>query len=136
MAEQPSEEVLLDTENIKVTTARAILGGKTYAMSNITSVRMAKASAIAIFPVLGIAIGAILMLGGFATIRDLGRPLLFVLGLAFVAGGLLSLIRAEPTYHVRTGSPSGEADVMSSKDQATIQTIVDAMNNAIVKRGS
>lgn len=136
MAEQPSEEVLLETENIKVTTARAILGGKTYSMSNITSVRMAKASAIAIVPVLGLAIGVMLMLGGFATIRDSGRPLLFILGLAFVAGGILSLIRAEPTYHVRIGTPSGEADVMSSKDQATIQTIVDAMNKAIVKRGS
>ncbi len=104
-------------------------------MSNITSVRMTKASAIAIFPVLGVAIGVMLMLGGFATIRDSGRPLLFILGLAFVVGGILSLMRAEPTYHVRIGSPSGEADVMSSKDQATIQSIVDAMNAAIVKRG-
>ena len=136
MAQQPAEEILLETENFKVTTARAILGGKTYAMSNITSVKMVKASAIAIFPILGLAIGVILMLGGFATIRDSGRPLLFILGLAFVAGGILSLMRAEPTYHVRIGSPSGEADVMSSKDQATIQNIVDAMNNAIVKRGS
>ena len=88
MAEQPAEEILLETGNIKVTTSRAILGRKTYAMSNITSVRMAKASDIGIFPVLGVAIGVMLMLGGFVTIRNGGRPLLFVLGIAFVAGGI------------------------------------------------
>jgi hypothetical protein len=44
-------------------------------------------------------------------------------------------ILPKPTYMVRIGSASGEADVLGSKDRDPIEHIVRAMNKAIIERG-
>jgi hypothetical protein len=58
-----------------------------------------------------------------------------LLGIIGIVGGITLMVRAKPTYVVRIGSASGEANALASKDRDHIQKIVDAMNEAIIKRG-
>jgi hypothetical protein len=63
-----------------------------------------------------------------------GLPV-FLIGLALTVLGMYFLRRAQPTFFVRIGSASGESDALSSKNDAEIQEIVNALNEAIIKRG-
>jgi hypothetical protein len=67
-------------------------------------------------------------LGGFAVV-------MIVLGLIAIAGGFSVSKGEHPSYGVRIGSASGESNVLVSKDKGYIETIVNAMNDAIAKRG-
>jgi len=85
-------------------------------------------------PVLFLVIGGMLIFNGFSTIPDGARPLGLFVGISFVVFGLMLLGDNRPTYCVRIIGISGEIDAMSSKDLSTIQSIVDAMNTALMKR--
>ncbi len=119
---------------VTVTNARAVLGGKTYAMANITSVSMGEKPAnrmpgIAL-AVLGLVIAAC---GGSVGGNQAGLGI--VIGLLVLAAGIALVVMTKPSYIVRIGSASGEADGLVSKDKEYIQKIVTAMNEAIIKRG-
>jgi len=49
--------------------------------------------------------------------------------------GIVLIFNAKPTYTVKVGSASGEVSALKSKDEKYIQSIVQAMNEAIIKRG-
>ena len=134
MTEQPPEEILFIDGNNKVTTTKAILEGKRYLLVDVTAVKRVVEPVKLLMPVLFLVIGGMLILNGFATIGDGARPLGLVIGMSFVIFGLMLLGDNEPTYCVRISSISGEVDAMSSKDLSTIQSIVDAMNTARMKR--
>ena len=138
MSEQSQEEVIFEGDSAKVTTARAILHGKTYAMSNITSVQSAKQDESPLIPFGVIAFGAILILvSGGILLTDGGlEPLvMLVLGIAAIAGGVALWRRLMPVYIVRIASSSGEADALQSKNKEFIDKVVSAINEAIVRRG-
>lgn len=130
--DRPSEMTIYEEGGVKITTARAVLGGKTYAMSNITSVSMSSEVESAGCITFGLIIGgAAVIIWGVAV----GEWLMAGIGLVMAVGGFY-LNRGEKTkYTVRIGSSSGEADALTSYDQAEIQKIIDAMNDAIVRRG-
>ncbi len=112
--------------NISVTSTRVVLGGKTYALSNITSVALGKKTGSILPPFGLIAVGAIIaaIVGG-----SFGN----FIAIAAIVGGFVWLVYviAKPYYVVKIGSASGETDVFHSKNQAEIQEIV----NAIIERG-
>lgn len=126
------ETVLLDAGNgVRVTNARANLGGRTYAMANVTSVNMTRTLANrglgkgVIFAAVSIVVGCLLegLYGGV------------VVGLLGVALGYWLYKLPKDTYHVFLGSASGEAEALSSTNRDYIQEVVDALNEAIVRRG-
>jgi len=139
----PEEHVILEERDVRITNLRAILGNKTYAMSNITSVSLNKRTPSRL-PVTFLLMGAgLLALFLFSFIQLLGGedtnaiPVLVLLlfGGGFLALGILMRWAIKPTYVVRIGSASGESDVLTSTDRDLTERIIGAMNQAIVMRG-
>lgn len=120
-----NEKIFFQDANVTVTQSRFIVDGKTYAMRNISSVsnyRIVKSKAI---PVLITAIGILCLFDN--ALRGYGAIM------ALVGGIWWYLLKDE--YSVRINSNSGESNAFRSKDEYYVQTIVDAVANAIVFRG-
>jgi hypothetical protein len=127
-----SEVSYYQDESVTVTNARAVLSGSTYAMSNITSVSMGKTPANRMA---GIVIAVLGFIGG-VFVGAISEQLLFtLLGFLALFGGIALAVMAKPSYIVRIGSASGEAEGLVSKDKDYIMKIIKAMNEAIIKRG-
>jgi hypothetical protein len=115
-----------------------MIGSKTYAMSNITSVEMGRKDPSGCGPGVLILVGIVMAVGGGVGISEnsVGSGAVWlVFGALAIFGGVMASKRAKPTYTVKIGSASGESNIMESRDQPTIQQIVNAINEAIVKRG-
>lgn len=128
----PAEKVYFSDGAITVTSARAVLAGKTYAMANVTSVslRVVQSSALS-WGVLLIVVGILLIV----TVFTAAAPArVAALGAILVVVGVL-LAKARPMCIVRLGSASGEADALQSIDRPYLNQIIDAVNKAIVERG-
>lgn len=132
------EQTVLEQEGIRVTNLRAVIGNKTYAMSNITSVEMGRKDPSGCGPGILILVGILMAVGGGVGISEKawGSGLVWLaLGVLAIVGGYLTSKRAKPTYTVKVGSASGESNILGSADMDRIQRIVSAINEAIVKRG-
>ena len=121
-----SENVFLETGDVKVTTARFISQGQTYAMSQITSVKASKKTPSRVGPILFILVGIIFQI--FSSTVAFGA-------LALIGGGIAWLILQKPSYVIILNSASGETEALLSKDGTYIKNVVDAINNAIIERG-
>lgn len=119
--------------NIQITNVRAILHDKTYAMANVTSVSTFRQAANKAPGILLILVGSFLLLSGLTA--DSMEGCGFGLGLPLLVVGIVITVAAKDVYWVRIGSASGETNALHSRDHAYIQRIVDAMNEAIVRRG-
>ena len=132
------EVSILEQGNVKVTNLRVIIGAKTYALSNITSVELGRADQSSCGPVVAIFAGLGILAWGVMSLiaKDWGSAAAGILfGVLFVWGGLAVSRSAKPTYSVKVGSASGESNILQSPDLATIQTIVNAINEAIIRKG-
>ena len=127
-----SETTILEEGNVKITNLRAIIGTKTYAMSNVTSVNLSKKadSNAPLFLMLG---GILLGMIGLTNMRDYMGCL--ILAVLLVGGGILASRTSKSTYMVQIGSASGESNILESQDQNYVKRIVDSMNEAIIRRG-
>lgn len=127
----PPEKTYFSDDAITVTSSRAVIGGKTYAMANITSVSKGKR------PANTSGATALVLLGALMFLCALSGPglVIGVPGLVLAGLGIFNFTQARPDFVVRLGSASGEANALLHKDEAYIQRIVDAMNTAIVDRG-
>lgn len=112
-----------------VSTTRAILNGVTYPIASISSVRMVEMGASCWGPAL-IVIGVIALMIGIG-----GRsPGPGVFGGIMLAIGI-AIVRAKKERAIVLATMGGETTALKSIDHATIATIVDALNQAIVERG-
>jgi hypothetical protein len=135
--ESPTEKSRISTHNekvyysdgaITVTSTRAVLGTKTYAMANVTSVALAENQELPGCGCMLVVVG--LLLGFMLFNRD--SVGIGVIGLVVVALGVVLI--QQKKYVVRVGSASGEADALESKNREYVQKIVHAVNQAIVDR--
>lgn len=126
-----SESPLFDASGVTITPTRAIMGGRTYAMSNVTSVTVRVTHPRRAGGYVMLFLGACILLAGLADQQ--GAPI--VIGLILLASGYVTGILPKDTHHVFLGSASGEGEAISSHDRAFIDGIVNAMNEAIVQRG-
>lgn len=125
------ESALFNASGVTITPTRAIMGGRTYVMSNITSVTVRITHPRRAGGYFILFIGACGCLAGLAD----QNGATIVIGLVLIAVGYLKGIAAKDTHHVYLGSASGEGEAISSHDRAFIDGIVDALNEAIVQRG-
>jgi hypothetical protein len=118
---------------VTITNARAVLGSKTYSMANITSVAMGEKPANVtpgiVVAVIGLAIAACSAAAG----SNASGGIIF--GVLVLVGGIALAVMAKSSYIVRIGSAGGETDGLVSNDKEYIQKIVNAVNEAIIKRG-
>ncbi len=121
-----------DEAGVRVTNSRLIIGPVTYAMLNVTSVSRTFTKPNRVGPALLLGIVALCLVASFSGHFE---PTPLVWGL--VLTGLVALIwKLQKTkYHLRIASASGEANAITSIDASQIDRIVEAVNEAMIKRG-
>ena len=127
-----------DSSGVRITNARAVFGSTTYSMANISSVTLGVIPATRIFGILIALLGLLVVCCGGLGLSEGGGDggvVILLFGSIILAVGVLAAYLPKPTYVVRIASTSGEVVAQRSKDHACIRAIVDAMNEAIIRRG-
>jgi len=129
-----------DGEGVRITSTRLIIPGKTgdegpstYAMANITSVKTIKRG-----PNRGAGIFIAILGACFIAARvgfEMDTEVLTIIGIILVVLGLALAILLKPTYHLQIASASGETDALESKSKESIDHVVTAISEALIKRG-
>ncbi len=132
---QTGEQTVYSDRDVTVTTARVICGGTTYALRNITSVKMAHTPANTNAAAAIMSLGAIMLSFGVSLLRgNLGGTFLFlIIGIPLLVVGWRQRKQAKPDYHLAMASSSGEVQAFTSKDREQVTSIVAAVNEAIVR---
>jgi hypothetical protein len=123
MAEAKTEQKFMDEKGVTVTNARVIVPGQTFAMSGVTSVKVAQEKPKRTGPVILIVLGIFLCFGYL-----IGGIILLSIGVAW-------FIMQKTQYYVGLQTSSGEAKAFISTDRMWIEKIVNAINEAIIARG-
>lgn len=126
------ETIYFDEGGIKITNSRAVLGGRTYAMSGITSVSEFIKYPSRIFPLVIFVIAAVVAMWAFGANNNI---VAWVVAALIALFGVFAWRTSATSYLVRIGSASGESNAYSSTNQEQIKKIVGAINTAIIKRG-
>lgn len=124
------EIVYFEEGGVTVTNARAVMGGKTFAMVNITSVAMHEKPPNQLWAILFLLSGILGTLLFFAEQYVCGGFGLFLIVIA-----ILMFRSSKTSYSVAVGSAGGETQALTSTDKDLINRIVIAMNEAIINRG-
>lgn len=117
------ERTFFQQGDVKVTSARFIKGGQTYAMSNITSVKAFKE------PPKRTGGYFVATISLFITLSTPG------VGIPMLAVALLYLYKQKTTYHVMLSTAGGESSALSTDHKEYVEDVVEAVNKAIVHRG-
>ncbi len=120
------ETVFFDSNEIKVTNARFIAQGQTYAMSGITSVKSHEHKPKRGVPVVAFLIGLFILYLGIYVVGAI------VLGFAFFVWIAQTQTKG---YSVSIKTASGEEQALTSPDSQFISQVVNAINEAMVYRG-
>ena len=131
---QPKEETIFSDKVVAVTTTRVIIWGTTYPLRNISSVRMTFTSPQIGWPILLIIFGIFILFMAAHPLNGDKAPIgVFIIAYGMIAGAILWMALARTHFHVDLTSTSGEIHVLTSKDKAYIQRVVESINEAIVK---
>lgn len=120
--------------NVLVTATRAEMGGRTFAMANVSAVSMSSTKPSPGCALLLLVGGALIALGGLGSLRDGGVGAL-IGGLVMAGLGFLWWRSLKTVYSVNLGSASGEAKAMQSTNREDIEQIVAAIKQAMIDRG-
>lgn len=125
------EMVYLQNRDVTITDTRAVMGGKTYAMANVTSVAMVKIAPDNSGGCVWGGIGVAVLVVGIAA--QSFYPIL--IGALIVGAAWLIASQKKPKFLVRITAASSESNALWAHDPVYIQTVVDAVNQAIINRG-
>lgn len=127
-----------DGQGVRITSTRLIMPGKTpqegpttYSMANITSVKTVKEERNRWIGIFFMALGAIAIIVGINWDYNsaiIGGAVVLIVGLAVA-------ILVKPTYSLTITSASGEVEPLIRKKKEYIDRIVNAINEALIKRG-
>ena len=128
-----AEENIYSDNDVSITTARIIVSGTTYALRNITSVKMTATKDKPVIAVVLVIVGVILVWVGL--FRDTVSSAIgsVIVGGLLLAVGIAWVRIVKPTFHVTIASSSGEIRALSSPNRPYIETIVGAINEAIIR---
>jgi Family of unknown function (DUF6232) len=132
---QQKEETIYSDNAVVVTNMRVIIGGATYALRNITSVKMLFTPPRLVKPILLLIVGSMIMFAAFFPINE-NAPApasVYIIAGAMILGAILWMCSAKTRYHVGLLSASGEIHALTSKKRAYIERVVLSVNEAIVK---
>lgn len=129
MADQEKE--YYRSGNVLITNTRAELGGRTFAMANVTAVSMATTGSSTFGP--AVLLAAAVLVGSMGLSRGGAQQL--VVGAVMAALAIWWIRSLKPTYSVNLGSASGESKALQSQNKAEIEQVVAAIQQAIIERG-
>lgn len=130
-------EIYLD-KNVRVTTARIIIGNTTYALRNITSIKTTKtppstgrAVMLLFLSIIGLLAGLVIPFQSDVSIK--WTVLVLVFAAIALALSILWLRNLKTSYHLMITSTASETNALTSFDKDYILTVVAKINEAIVK---
>ncbi len=127
-----AEEIeFLNTGGVRVTSARFIQGARTFALSGITSVRLASAPPKQGAALLVMAVGG---LGFFGLVSQGDTSTAVIFGVAFLFG-VIMYRNAKASHRVMFATAGGEVAGLETPDRAFAESVLVAINEAIVYRG-
>ena len=126
-----SEITILKEGNIKITNRKAVIGAKTYALSNITSARVRTNEPrlfVPVFVMLTAGICSVLI-----AVSDMQEYSNFFTSSLYIGiGSVVFFVLSRKTkYSVRVMSSFGELTILEANDRDYAERIVRAMNEAI-----
>ncbi len=131
---QPKEETIYTDNVVTVTGTRIIIWGTTYVLRNVTSVKMASTPPRIGGAILLLIFGVLILLAAFMPLNDNKAPVgVYVISGVMIGGAILWMLMSKAHFHVGLSTASGELHVLTSKDKAYIQRVVQNINEAIVK---
>jgi hypothetical protein len=135
-----AEHVYYKNRDVRITLTRAIFPSRTYALSGITSVGAIEIWPNRTFPALLIALGLLWFLfaaGIFASgLPATGTAALFLAaGALFSVGGIVWWLLQSPKYAVELRTAAGEFQAYVSAEEEIVDSIVEAVEQAIIDRG-
>lgn len=117
------EKIYFEEGNVKVTNARFLTYGKMHSMAGITSVAKYVISPSRKGPII---------LGVVGLVAFAAHWLVAIL---LIAGAVAWFMSQKNVYQVTLSSASGSEEALSSNDEAFIDRVVNALNDAIADRG-
>lgn len=120
-----NETIFYQDSSVIITQSRYVAYSKTYAMRNISSVHIFEIAKSNTKAILLIIFGIMLLFS----------KEIFFMGIILIALGVWWYISIKNDYAVRISTNAGEANSIISTDKKYIQTIVNALNQAIIHRG-
>lgn len=117
------EKVFFEYDDVKVTNARFVSGGQTYAMSNITSVKSTEKKPSRLGGI------AVLLLGGAIGVNN--APV----GIMIAAAAGYFLYQQKTIYHVILATSGGETSALTTYQPEYLRKVIGALNEAIIHRG-
>ena len=122
-----AEKAFFNQDGISVSNTRIVIGGQTFALNNITSVRTLVEQPSRKGPIILGIVGILSMMTG--------EGALIMLGLALIAGAVFWWMSTKTEYYVALTTAAGESKALSNKDEQYVDKIVQALNDAIIERG-
>lgn len=124
------EEIIYSDPKASISTSRVVIDGKTYALRNITSVKMSVTPAKRGCAIVLLIFGLLMVVICLANKGAAGGA---VVGAIILGIGVLAATSAKEQYHVSIASSSAESHALTSKDRSYIEKIVGAVNEAIIR---
>ncbi|GJI93241.1 DUF6232 family protein [Duganella hordei] len=118
------ERIFFEYGDVKVTNARFINGGQTYAMNNVTSVKPYEKKPSRVGGIIVLAIGIVIMINAS-----------FITGLLIAAAAAYYLYQQKTVYHILLSTSAGETTALVTYQRDYLSQVIAALNNAIVHRG-
>jgi hypothetical protein len=117
------EKTFFEHDGVKVTSARFVVDGQTFAMSNVTSVKALEEPPGRLWTLLG----AVLAFGLMTKSILLGA---IVLGLA-----IWYFVKQPSKFHIMLRTSGGETKALTTNQKEYVEKVVGALSDAIVHRG-
>lgn len=117
------EKLFFEHEDVKVTNARFMVNGQTFAMNNITSVKALENKPSRIGPLLFIIVGVAMSFQALP------------LGVVFALPGIIWWFFQKTIFHIMLHTSGGETSALKSHQRDYVNQVVTALNEAIVHRG-
>lgn len=118
-----SEKVFFEYDDVKVTNARFVSGGQTYAMSNITSVKTTEKKPSRLGGVFFLIVGALVAVNNAW------------MGVLVMAAAAYFLYQQKTIYHVILATSGGETSALTTNQPEYLKKVIGALNEAIIHRG-
>ncbi len=120
-----------DEKGVRITGTRAIFGSTMYSMANLSSVRTLVKPPKRSGGIWTALVGVVALVIGATT----GVTVITVAGVVILLLGIFIAWMAKGTYYVMISSASGESEALSSTDESYINSVTQALNEAIISRG-
>ncbi|HLL30500.1 MAG TPA: DUF6232 family protein [Allosphingosinicella sp.] len=122
-----SEQIFFEQGNVKVTNARFVVHSQTFAMNGVTSVKAGVVPPSRGGAIVAIGVGILMALGAEGAAK--------IVGIAVAAAGAWYLSQQKSTHLVYLSSASGEVKALSDTDESFINSVIHALNEALIHRG-